>query len=995
MEKNLILQKAKAAEMSHDFSTAARMYKQLLDDDASNVDYLKALGSIYVQSGEDEKAIPYYEQIIAYYPHYIEAMNSLGAIYRRLKRYEESINILQKALDEDRQVPSVNYNLGFTYKEMENYHDAIDAFNSVISVNPNDVLAHNHLGTIYLAQKEYQKSIASFRHGLQIDPNHPILNYNLARCYEASKNFPDAIRCYGLTLKTKPGWVDAVKDFSNLLIKCQKNKEAQELVQQTIKLHPDDVNLLCLLGKIYLCEFDYDQAVRTYKAAKEKKPEDSKVMIGLADAYDKAGKTGQAMDVILDAMDIDSGNTDLRKLYSRCLLNDGNYEEALENIQMLYSTEAGKEDLQVLDLLGQYYVSMGDEEKAKEYYTRIKQLNHHYKDFWLTAAKRFATKENWEKAEEYANKYVEQRPQNPDGYMSLGSIYEQKGDLIGAKNFFSKSLTLRDVNVFAQQKVASLTDKLNDLDMYVPLQEIDPNEVIEEAEIEPIDENENQTEETEDTSENEDFDFSQMGDNAPAEETEEDKDYFETLANNVEDEYAKDEEEDTFEIQDPDKFDFADEETSFDFDQREDYIDPLKKQDDRDFFGRDSDSIAKAEQAIEEALPEMKNIQENAKDSAQVAREAAADAKRLMDQLQTQQAMMQEQLLAQQEMMNEQMKHNAQNMVKEAVCDFLETTPEPEPEPEIESTTVPEPEPEPEVSAPVESEESVPSENLDDDVPFDFGPDPVTVTEDELKEEEEPEVIPEPEISVNADLSFDDEFASSLGDEPETFASSAPSVEPAPVETPVDSDFEAEFESGIESGIEAPAEIEVETGVEPEVEAPAEPETEVEAPAEPEEESEPEEEFVEEGITVEEMLEKIQRILNDDELAQENAEKLELFRTLRVLCNFLPESEKNSFQTCRIRMMIEYIIEKLSGKPGLLKTTQSLIKSGVLGEEYETQLSKECEQEMGNELIRKVILDMKHMSEALEDKSLAKSLSITADGILEQIELKNQKSAIF
>ena len=90
-EKNLILTRAQGAVISRDFPTAARLYKQLLKDDPSNVDYLK----------------------------------ELGAIYRRLKRYEESIEILERATDEGRQSADVNYNLGFTYREMGNWDDAI------------------------------------------------------------------------------------------------------------------------------------------------------------------------------------------------------------------------------------------------------------------------------------------------------------------------------------------------------------------------------------------------------------------------------------------------------------------------------------------------------------------------------------------------------------------------------------------------------------------------------------------------------------------------------------------------------------------------------------------------------------------------------------------------------------------------------------------------------------------------------------------------------
>lgn len=1012
MEKNLILTRAKSAEMSHDFGTAARLYKQLVDDDPSNVEYLKSLGSIYVQAGEDEKAISYYEQILAYYPHYIDAMNSLGAIYRRLKRYEESITILQRALDEDRQVPSVNYNLGFTYKEMGNYDDAIDAFNSVISVNPNDVLAHNHLGTIYLALKEYQKSIQAFRRGLQIDPNHPILNYNLARCYEAEKNYPDAIRCYGLTLKTRPGWLDAVRDFSTLLIKCQKNEEAQGLVQQAIKLHPDDTNLLCLLGRIYINEFDFDNAVRTYKLAKQKKSDDIKVLVGLSESYEKNNNLELSSEAALDALDVDPDNAEALKQYTHTLLSMKDYDMANENLKALLEKEDSAKDVQTLDLQAQYHVCTGDDAKAKEFINKIQRVNHHYKDFMINIAQRYAQKENYEQAELYANRYVESRPQNPDGYMSLGLIYEQKGDFIGAKNFFGKSTTLRIPNVLAKKKIESLTSQLNDLDMYMPLQEIDPEE---EAQLEQQ-EAENQVEE-EATAENADeFDFEQMGNDVPSEDaTEEEKaDYFEDLANNVNDEFAKEEEEDTFEIQDPDKFDFADEETSFDFDQQEDEENPLTKEESEELFD---------EFSPKEAIPEMEKMQNEAKESAEAAKSAADNAQKLMEQLQSQQALMADQLRNQQELLNEQMKKNAQNMVKEAVCDFLENdTPEPESEPIYEKpapqsrAVEPEPAAEPVISEPVFDEaEAFENTTVEPEMTVEEPVAEEPAIEEESVIEEEP-AIKEPSIE---ELGLEDMFgAEVLAEDPEADDESVdeqlpeenieievenPVEEPVIIEAPVvmeetideDDPFAEGWDKDDDEVTESEDNLEAEQEVVPEIdEATLNQETSAIFKSVGLNQDEDPFEHTE-NLSVEDMLEKIQRILNDDETARKNAEKLELFKTLRILSSFLPETEKNTFQSCRMRMMIEYIIAKLSGKPGLLLTAQSLIKSGILGDDYNNQLTKDCETEMGNELIRKVIVDMKKLAGSLEDEALAKSLSITADGILEQIELVNQKSEIF
>ena len=65
--------------------------------------------------------------------------------------------------------------------------------------------------------------------------------------------------------------------------------------------------------------------------------------------------------------------------------------------------------------------------------------------------------------------------------------------------------------------------------------------------------------------------------------------------------------------------------------------------------------------------------------------------------------------------------------------------------------------------------------------------------------------------------------------------------------------------------------------------------------------------------------------------------------------------------------LIDYLLSKMSGRPGLLLTTQSLLKSGVLGEEYRVQLISDCEAELNNEMIRRVLVYMKKLSDTIED----------------------------
>lgn len=457
MDKNLLLTKAQNAELSRDFQTATRLYKELLTEEPDNLEYLSTIGSIYVKSNEDEKALPYYQRIIELFPHSVSAMNGIGAIFRRLKRYDESIEILKRALNENKEVTTIYYTLGFTYREMKLYDEAIDCFERVVSENASDVLAYNHLGSIYSAKGDYQKAIESFKHGLQIDQNHPILNYNLAHCFESLELYPDAIRSYEVALKTKPAWAEAIHDFSNLLLTCKKTKEAQNIVQRSLRLYPNDAKMLCILGKVFLTQYDFDSAEKTFKKAKNLNPKDVEILSGLADALEKGEKNQEALDTLEDALGLDPENLYLLKQYASTLLSAKDYEEAFKKIDTLY--KSNEEDVQILDLYGQYYACMNDEESTNYYHEKINQVDKSYKSHLLSTARRYSQIGNKDRAESYAKNYIQKFENDPAGYNTLGKVYASSGDYDNAIVSYTKGLELQKDNVLADKQIAELMKK--------------------------------------------------------------------------------------------------------------------------------------------------------------------------------------------------------------------------------------------------------------------------------------------------------------------------------------------------------------------------------------------------------------------------------------------------------------------------------------------------------------------------------------------------------
>ena len=981
MSNQMIIERAKSAEMAHDFATAVRLYKELLGQDNTNVQYLAAIGKIYVTAGEDKKAIPYFEQIHSFHPDNIEAITSLGAIYRRLGRYEESIRILQKALESGKDLLNVYYNLGFTYKEMKNYEDAVDAFENVISMNPRDVLTHNHLGSIYLETNELDKAVAAYKRGLQIDPNHPILHYNLARTYTKLKDYPEAIRSYEAALKTRPNWPEAIRNFSNLLINCQQSEEAARIVKQSIKIHPNDPELLYSLGQVYLNQFDYDNAQKSFKQAKEIKENDVKILTALSSAYEKADESDKALETILSAIELEPKNQDVRMQYVDALLSVSDYDSAFETLEAMDGEEKEK-NVKVMDLYGQYYITQGENDKAEEVYDQIKKKDHHYKSYLLGASKRFAQIEKYDDAEKYAKEYVKSRSSRGEGYNMLGKIYEKNGRLDEAREILKKGSSVASPNIFAVKHIEKIISIQKELAEESGVEEIPAEEEITEQ---PQLEEKITLPEAED-----DFDIYSFGDDVGAE-AESEADEISSIDDEIEDDDEalivpeEDEELSASEL--------LDAIGTVDSMEPENTLKPEESDNFADSFGEaeevplTEDGALPSEPEVEpvpvEALPSAAPVYPapayvppapaaqpsaleleallSATKTAQEAMRLAQNAEKRVDKMEERQKLLEEELEnggaagAEEVPPSDEELFAADEILDEATFGGdTESVEDSEDLPEAEDLSF--------------EDEMYSDDNfitVDDVFPAGESINDSAASDFEAKFAAEMETNLSTSLFVTVDELYS-EMLSKIGDIDDTDAAEKLS----------------ELAEKIEDGEINPVEMQDAGQNASDFKAPEE------APAVGGEKSKKLSE-------VAQMLKKIEAILSDDDLALKYTKEISLLKHLKVLCEYLPDDEKISFASGRIRMLIDYLLSKMSGRPGLLLTTQSLLKSGVLGEEYRVQLISDCEAELNNEMIRRVLVYMKKLSESLEDFGLSAALRACADGALEKIEIENQKSQIF
>lgn len=848
---NLVLERAKTAVLARDFILASRLYKTLLKTEPENMDILQALGDIYVKSGEDEKAIPYYENILAFDNHNVSAMNSLGAIYRRLKDYEKSVEILQRALEEDTDTAITNYTLGFTFKEMGNYDDAIECFENVTSENPNDVLAYNHLGVIYAQKKEYNKAINSYRRGLQIDPNHPIIQFNMAHAFEGLKDITTAAKCYELALKSKPGWSDAIIDYSTLLGKCNKISHAVTLLRKATLLHPTEEAPFKLLGQFYLKQFDWQNAETTFSKANRIRPNEPWVLSGLGESLEKNGKSEQAVNYIKTVLGDENVTEELHKQYAHILLSAEYINDAKRVIDGLL--EKNPDDPHNLDLLAQYYICTGESSKVDGLFSEIHQLSEKYRHHLLDAARRYLQIGDTANAKKYVSEYLKTRSSNGAGWILLGEICVKEQDYDAAIHAYEKALEMSEKNVVAENALRVLAEREPEK----------VNEIIEKKNEVSEEEGDTLLELVE---EDKEFDFGQI---SPVVEPEVTLDELKKSENASFDEVIRNVENIT-ESEVPVENNELTIDDLTDADEVEELVEPPEE----------PPLKIKSEPITVENMPEFNPPIPPLPTKEQETNQQIADS-----------------VMQAAERAEEMAKSVAET--QEKILDAVAKLAGQQQEPNAFSTDSP----------------LVKSVNPD----FHYN---------------------EREMPVNA--IFDEPDFSAPFENPDPFAAfetTTPDFGTIPY-TP------EETVETIAQNVQASKALN----------------------------------------NAKKLLPNIVKMLEDKDKAERFHSEIDLFQKLRGLSNFLGPEDKKRFNSSRTRLLMDFLLAKMSGAPGLLKTMTGLIKSGAMGDNVDYQIMEKAVAGLtGDELTKKVLNDMKNMTENLADRDLAKALNDAADEALQQL----------
>ncbi|HTZ17578.1 MAG TPA: tetratricopeptide repeat protein [Dissulfurispiraceae bacterium] len=180
---------------------------------------------------------------------------------------------------------------------------------------PREAEYRNKIGMAYLNEGKVQLAYVEFQKAIQIDPNNKDIVYNLGIVYLQLEDYENARKSFLKAVQLDPKFADSYNNLGVTYMQLRQWKEAIDAFQKALAnpLYRTPEKAFYSMGMCYYRLGEYDKSVDAYKDSIRRDRAFVLPYYGMALAYNKQEKFGDAAEVMDKAIQVDpayQGNRD-------------------------------------------------------------------------------------------------------------------------------------------------------------------------------------------------------------------------------------------------------------------------------------------------------------------------------------------------------------------------------------------------------------------------------------------------------------------------------------------------------------------------------------------------------------------------------------------------------------------------------------------------------------------------------------------------------------
>ncbi|MBV1881380.1 MAG: tetratricopeptide repeat protein [Pseudomonadales bacterium] len=238
------------------------------------------------QTGDFSIAEKVFQEILEQAPAHGVTGTALGIISYSQGDFAEAESYLTQVLAGGDKVPDQAYKLlAVTRLKLDLAEECLDIISNGLKALGEDPDLYSIQGLAHLKLGNLDESRKSLNKALTIKPGHLPAQITMANLHITEKNYDDALQIYNKTLEKNPNSMVALKGVMDATTAQGKPENGIKILKKLKKKHPESINPTLILSASHLKNREYDDAIQYAQQASKLKPDNQKINHLLATTY--------------------------------------------------------------------------------------------------------------------------------------------------------------------------------------------------------------------------------------------------------------------------------------------------------------------------------------------------------------------------------------------------------------------------------------------------------------------------------------------------------------------------------------------------------------------------------------------------------------------------------------------------------------------------------------------------------------------------------------
>lgn len=416
----------------------------------------------------------------------VQELVEQGKVLYSLDKYNEALDLLKKAEEIDPYYEPIYENLSACYIMIDKYDEARETLNKYLILNKKSGLANFHLGNISLLEGNITEAKAYYSKAELLGFSNPVMYMNLASFYEDEEDYDNASKQYNKVLRISPYDYSVMERKTQMLMRAGRFEEALKSAKNMVGTDIDKYDGHHYVYVALIMMKNFDDAKKYIESVIARFPDNLTARFDRIRLYDLTGDPQKALDTLEKDFPSYVDLPHVASLKMGLLLQ---LQRADEVIKLVESTDALKNNVDVLTMMYSLYFAKGNFEKALEYCEAIQNLGETSSQFYATwyfkplaelkMGKTEEAHKHFEDAVEKLKPICVKNPANIDLYMYRALCEYQLGKIFDAKKSIEYLLAVKSDYAAFHQIAAIIYDaagEINEADKHRAIaKEIDPD----------------------------------------------------------------------------------------------------------------------------------------------------------------------------------------------------------------------------------------------------------------------------------------------------------------------------------------------------------------------------------------------------------------------------------------------------------------------------------------------------------------------------------------